>query len=232
MLYYVKSAFLGLLLALAAIFPCSAVPYNPAPGTYAYGNGTPISPLYGGLLGSYAKGLVSGDIAAGLSANSPVFSFRYGGTGVAVVKKITVSAAVNGTAFTAGSAHLDLFAARSFTVSDSAGTGATLTGNNAKLRTSFATTAVSDIRISSTATLTAGTRTLDTNPVSSVLFGAPATVTGTTLLPPYDLFKAANAGDYPLVLATNEGFVIQAVVPAMGVWNATVWVEWDEYAAF
>ena len=57
-------------------------------------------------------------------------------------------------------------------------------------------------------------------------------MTGTTLLPPYDLFKAANAGDYPMVLAANEGFVIQAVVPGTGVWNATVWVEWDEYAAY
>ena len=83
--------------------------------TYAYGNGQPISPLYGGLLGSYAKGIVSGDIAAGLSANSPVFSFRYGGSGVAVVKKITVSAVVNGTAFTAGSAHSDLLPRRSIT---------------------------------------------------------------------------------------------------------------------
>jgi hypothetical protein len=233
MFYYVKSAFLGLLLALAAIFPCSAVPYNPAPGLYAYGNGTPISPLYGGLLGSYAKALTSGTMAAGLTAASPVFSFRYGGTGVAVVKAVVISAAADTTSFgaAAGPAHLDLFAARSFTVSDSAGTGATLTGNNAKLRTSFATTAVSDIRISSTATLTAGTRTLDINPAASAFFGA-ASGAGISLLAPTNILKAPNAGDYTLVLAKNEGFVIQATVPGTGTWGLGVTVYWDEYAAW
>ncbi len=230
---HLKSAFIGLLLALAVIFPAAAVPYNPAPGLYAFGNGTPIAPLYGGLTGSYAKALVTGTMGAGLTGGAPVFSFRYGGTGLAVVKAVVVSAAADTTSFgaAAGPAHLDLFAARAFTASDSGGTAATLTTNNGKLRTSFATTAVSDIRISSTATLTAGTRTLDSNPATSAFFGA-ASGAGISLLAPTNILKAPNAGDYPLVLATNEGFVIQATVPGTGTWGMAVTVYWDEYAAF
>ena len=206
---------------------------NPAPTTYAYGPaGQPISPISGGLLGAYSKSMVSGTIAAGLAAESPVYSFRYGGTGIAVIRKVTVSAIVAGTAFTVGAANLELFAARSFTASDSGGTAGTLTGNNSKLRTSLATTAVSDIRIASTGTLTAGTRTLDTDQAATVAFSAPATLTFTNLLNSTELYKPGQAGDYPMELATNEGFVIQATVPATGTWTLQVLVDWEEYSAF
>lgn len=208
---------------------------NPPPTTYAYGQaGQAIAPLYGGLLGSYAKTLTSGTIGAGASAASPIYSMRYTGPGVAVVKRVTV-AATSLTAFAAGVGNIQLFAARAFTASDSGGTAGTLTGNNGKLRTSFATTAMGDIRVSSTAALTPGTRTLDTDPLGGFEFGiAGATPTAdTTFVPPGTLLiNPKNAGDYPLVLATNEGFVIQATVPITGTWTASVFVEWDEYANY
>ncbi len=229
---YLKAAFIGLLLGLAAIFPLAAAPVNPPPTAYAYGNGTPIAPLYGGLLGEYSMSLASGTIGAGASAASPIFSFRYGGSGVAIVKRVTITVYTRDTAFTAGDGIFRLFAARAFTASDSGGTAATLTTNNGKLRTSFATTAVSDVRISSTAALTAGTRTLDATALATVQVPVAGTVTYTTLLAPTDLWVKPTAGDYPAVFATNEGFIIAATVPATGTWSASVSVDWAEYSSF
>jgi hypothetical protein len=206
---------------------------NPAPTQYAYGPaGTPIAPLYAGLTGSYAKTLSTGTMGAGLASAAPIYSFRYTGANFAVIKRVTMSAGNAGTGFAAGVATFNLFAARAFTASDSGGTAGTLTGNNGKLRTSFVTTGVGDIRIASTGTLTAGTRTLDTDPLGGVTVGVPVTANATLVAAGTTLIDPKNAGDYPLVLATNEGFVIQATVPATGTWSGSVFVEWDEYSAY
>lgn len=214
--------FLAPAAAQVAGAPCLTGTYGPSC--------TGIGPLTTNLLGSYAKGLVSGTIGAGASANAPIYSFRYTGTGVAVIKRVVATAGNAGTGFASGVASFGLYAARAFTASDSGGTAGTLTGNNGKLRTSFVTTAVGDIRISSTAALTAGTRTLDTDPLGAVAVGVPTTANAALINA--TMIDPKNAGDYPLVLATNEGFVIQATVPATGTWSAAVWVEWDEYVSY
>lgn len=204
---------------------------NPAPTTYAYGpQGQPISPIGGGLLGSYSKSMVSGTIAAGLTGASPVYSFRYGGTGIAVVRSVKISMAeLTGSA--GGLGNFQMFAARAFTASDSGGTAGTLTGNTSKLRTSLATTAVSSIQIANTGTLTAGTRTLDADPLATLAF-ALTTTADTGSLPLTSLYNPSQAGDYPLELANNEGFVIQLTVPATGTEVIAVTVDWEEYSAF
>jgi hypothetical protein len=171
-------------------------------------------------------------MAAGLGAAAPIYSFRYGGSALAVIRNVWISAQDNTTGFAAGTATFNLFAARSFSASDSSGTAATLTGNNGKLRTSFGTTSVADIRISSTATLTAGTRTLDAQPWAALQQAVPVTV-GFQLFGPYQsFFQQPNVGAQPIQLANNEGFVIQATVPATGTWNVSVTTCWDEMAAF
>src|SRR6266404_4584697 len=182
------------------------------------------------LLGSYCMGANSGTMAAGLAGGSPVFSFRYGAANLAIIRKITAEADDITTAFVAGAAKFDLIAARSFTASDTGGTAGTLTGNNGKLRTSFATTGVSDFRVASTATLTAGTRTLDAQPLGSVEFAVPTSIDA-GLLPTTNIFLA-EIGQSPVVLAQNEGFVLQATVPGTGTWVFSVRVCWDEVSAF
>jgi hypothetical protein len=137
---------------------------------------------------------------------------------------------VLGTAFTAGAGLFNLFAARGFSASDTGGGALTMTTNNAKLRTAFATSGVQDIRCSATATLSAGTRTLDAAPLAAINVPVPATTVSTILVPLRNLYEA-RPGDWPLVLAANEGFVIQATVPATGIWNFSCNVEWDEVAA-
>ncbi len=199
----------------------------PGPQTAANSTSMTIGPP---LLGSYCMGANTGLMAAGLAGGSPIYSFRYGGANLAIVRKLSAEANDVSTAFVAGSAKLDVIAARSFSASDTGGTAATLTGNNGKLRTSFATTAVSDLRISSTATLTAGTRTLDAQPLATVEFPV-STAIDAALIPTTVLYQA-QVGESPLVLATNEGFVIQATVPGTGTWSASVRVCWDEVSAF
>lgn len=182
------------------------------------------------LLGSYCMGASTGTMAAGLAGGSPIYSFRYGGANLAIIRRVSAEADDITTAFVAGAAKLDLIAARAFTASDTGGTAATLTGNNGKLRTSFATTGVSDLRISSTATLGTGTRTLDAQPLATVEFGVTTSIDA-GLLPTTDLIRQ-NVGESPLILATNEGFVIQATVPGTGTWEFSARVCWDEVTAF
>lgn len=226
----------GMMLSVLALVALTLLPSAAlAQGVVgAYGpTGSAIIPQYAGLLGAYSKSMSSGTIGAGASANSPVFSFRYGGSGgnVAVVRRVNITVAGTATAFAAGTGIFEMYAARSFTASDTGGTAGTLTGNNSKLRTSFPTTQLADFRISSTAALSAGTRTLDSNPLASVNV-AVGTSTSAQLLGQTVFYEPGQAGDYPLILAANEGFVIQATVPATGTWSIQVRVDWEEYSAY
>lgn len=220
------------IITLGQVAKASSVPVTLAtehigPNTFANSQSITIGPT---LLGSYSMGANTGTMAAGLAGGAPVFSFRYGAANLAIVRKILIEADNITTAFVAGAAKFDLIAARSFTVSDTGGTAGTLTTNNGKLRTSYATTGVSDFRISSTATLTAGTRTLDAQPLASVEFAVPTSIDA-DLLPTTALFQS-QVGESPLILAQNEGFVIQATVPGTGTWVFSVRVCWDEVSAF
>lgn len=225
-----SKALAAALLASVAISPAFSQAFNPAPTNYAYGNYTPIGPRVGGLLGSYAVSMTSGTMAAALAAASDIYAFRYTGTGYAVVRKVSISAATL-TGFAAGTAQFNVFPARAFTAAEAGGTAATLTGNNGKLRTSFATTA-STIRAASTAALTPGTYTLDTQAWGTSNVATPTT-SNVQLLANTDIISPTNFGaNYPVALANNEGFVVQATVPATGTWNFVVTVWYDEFSAY
>ena len=231
MKHFWKSLAAGVALGAILSAPLAAAPANPVQNQPAFGGPVGIGPNYNALLGSYAKGMTSGVIAAGASAGAPIFDFQYTGPGLAVIRKVTISVGDAGTGFAAGNAHFDLYAARAFTAADTGGTAGTLTGNNAKLRTSFPTTALGAIMIANTGAMSAGTRTLDTDPLGSVS-AATTTTAGLAVLAPTDLLAPKNAGDYPAVFATNEGFEIQATVPATGTWTVSVTVYWDEYSSY
>ena len=133
-----------------------------------------------GSLGAYRVALVSGTMAAALAANSPIVSFRNGNASNLIMPRLVEFSAGNtATAFTAGICSFNLFRATSFSASDTGGTASLPAAQN-KLRTSFGSSLMtagnnSDIRVSSTATLTAGTRTKDTIPIGSVQSSVPAT---------------------------------------------------------
>lgn len=190
-------------------------------------------PVEYGSLGIYQKTLTSGTMAAGLAAAANVYSWRWGdATRLGVVQRIRLTGlAGSATAFTAGFASFKVFAARSFTASDSGGTAGTLTGNNSKLRTSMGTTLLTDVRISSTAALTAGTRTLDTDPTSQLTWSI-GVVVSVIYAGQVTLFGEDVGPSMPYVCAQNEGFVCQATVPATGTWQFGVTSLWAEVSSF
>jgi hypothetical protein len=129
--------------------------------------------------------------------------------------------------------------ARSWTVAGSGGTRATMTGNNQKLRTSFATSEVNDIGISTTSNLSLGTKSLDAQDIVGVnysaLTGAITVATQGTLVPKTNLLGEFVGGlAFPVVLANQEGFVIRtgAANPAGMTWHFTVDVAWSEVDTF
>ena len=185
-------------------------------------------PIISGTLGSYTCAQQSGVMAAGLAANAPVWAMRYAGANLCIVEKVIFDGLGSIVGFAAGVVQLRLFVKRANTTSASAGTSATLTGNNCKLRTSYATTGVADIRIASTAILTPGGGANDIQPAGAVLNGVPATA---GIGVPGGVFYDAHHVGHPIILATNEGLELQATVPATGTWIFGVSVRWTEVTA-
>jgi len=197
-------------------------------------------PINYGSLGMYRLGAVSGTIAAALGAGAEMFQFRWpDATNLALVYKVFISAGANVAATAAGLCSFVMTAARSWTAAGSGGTRLALTTNNCKLRTSMGTSLVNDAGISTTAGLTAGTKTLDATNMGaqSVTIGTGAITTAVSLMLLNDarLFDSDGEGQHPLILAQNEGFVIRngaVVFPATMTWNFGVQVVWAEAAAF
>jgi len=181
------------------------------------------------VIGYYSVSGASGALT-GVAANGPVFSFRNTGSNLILVRRLSIRF-VTTTAFTAAQGlDYQLLRANSFTASDTGGTALYTAGQN-KHRNSFTNiTSAPDIRISSTGALTAGTRTLETAGMG--IAGGSSTGVGTSMLTE-DLL-GYDSGDYPLVLAQNEGFVITngIAMGAAGVIRLQVSVEYAETAAY
>lgn len=194
---------------------------------------TTLRPLDYGTLGSYRVSGLSGTMAAGLAANAEVFQFRWvDATRLCVVTSVLWDGlSGSATAFAAGFAKVDMVVARSWTADGSGGTTLTLAGNNQKMRSSMNTTLIGGSRIASTAALSAGTKTLDTQAVGQYS-AAIGTATSTQWIPQFDLFHADPGGESPLILSQNEGFVVRATVPATGTWQFGVTVCWTELTAY
>lgn len=194
---------------------------------------TTLRPIDYGSFGGYRLAQLSGTMAAGLAANSEIFQFRWAdATRLCIVTSVIFDGlSGSATAFTAGFGKVDMLVARSWTADGSGGTAATITGNNAKQRSSMGTTLLGAARVASTAALTAGTKTLDTQAIGqySTTFG---TVANVQAIPQFDLFHMDPGGESPLILAQNEGFVVRATVPATGTWQFGVTVCWTEVSAY
>lgn len=193
-------------------------------------------------LGHYRVQTNTGTLAAALAANAQVFQFKWtDATKLAVITKLKTRF-LPLTPFTAATltdhTSFDAVMVRSY-AAGGGGTALTLTGNNAKMRTSMATS-LAAINISTTAALTAAT-TLDAQPFAqSIRKGNrvnPAAATEEVVMPTADGMELdfdMGGGDYPLVLAQNEGFVIRnrTVWPAAGTGILSVMVGWAEVNSF
>jgi hypothetical protein len=230
---------------------------NAAPPSYTEGNQTGVSMDLNGIirvnnhppsvLGCYMVNGRTGTYG-GQAAGAPLFAMRWGdATHFAIVQSVKINVATTTAATAATQAERELIIARSWTVSDSGGTAVTLTGNNQKMRTSQATSLVTDMRFGQP--LTAGTRTLDANPVSSVVSFLALNMTGMDIgcgaggpfvsgtawtcvggLGMVSLLDV-NSGDYPIFLAQNEGILVRIgkdAQPTTAVQQTYVSVKWCE----
>jgi len=200
---------------------------------------TAARPLDTGALGHFRYGGFTGILPAALAANSEIFQFRWADpTRLCVVRKIRVSAAVSTTMFAAGvPVQLDLVKATAWSVAGSGGTNANV-GANLRKRTSMSISLVvsNDMRIATTAALGAGTKTLEGLSLSALVAAGPITgsLDGTIIDVGTVLWESeVGDGEHPLILTTNEGFVVRSVaVPATGTWMVAFTVDWAEIATY
>jgi hypothetical protein len=175
--------------------------------------------------------------SSSVAANAPLFSMRYApGTGaVAVITKISVGFAQT-VGWTAAAAHeFGVFVARSWTVSDSGGTQVVVTGNTNKARTTMDPTGMTDVRVASTTTFTAGTRTLDTNAMGLTIIPTSQVAVASAVYPfMQEVIFDHNTSDHPIVLQNNEGIVINNITafPAAGTAKMIFNIEWFEASAY
>jgi hypothetical protein len=191
-----------------------------------------------GLIGGhYAVSVYSGTIAASLTANSVLFSMRWAdATKVMVLKRLFAWMALTGAPGAATGFPLEAIRATSFTASFSANnTNTTPATSSQKMRTSnmagsvFSTAGA--IQICTTAGMTGMTYTLDTAGfASNTLQGTAATGAGGSL----PLYDENEFGQHPLVLSTNEGFVIRNPIAYPGTTTVQLGVVawWLETAAY
>ena len=187
------------------------------------------------ILGAYQIGLTSGALTVA-AAGSTVYSFRWAPavtTNLCMLRRVEIGFSTI-TAFTAAqSLQYSMQLARQWTANDTGGTAAAFTQTNTgKFRTTMPTSAFAgggQIMIANTGANAAGTRTLDTQAMAFTQGSSTALATTMLNNPIYQ----HQTGDYPIILAANEGFIINNVqlMGATGVINLTVNVEWFEMAA-
>lgn len=189
--------------------------------------------------GGYRIAMYTGSMVAGLAAGAPIFSCRWTSTAARMIVQSIMLDFYTVTAYgTAQAIGNSLWFARSFTVSDSAGTPITTTqANDQALDTkqigvagtgqSLIFSGSGDMRIATTLTLTAGTRTLDDQALYSWI--GSSTAIGTSSNNP-DLQMGWQDATNPLTIRANEGFIItnDILLGATGVivWN--IGIEWTE----
>lgn len=194
-----------------------------------------------GALGNYQIGLYSGVVAAGMTGPLAIWEMRWPVSGYnALVRRLRFWAMMDGTAFAQGSVIFSLFRATKFTVLDATGaqTAPVILGKDQGLSQRYAPSQLQStgpagaspaFAILSTANtgLTAGTKTLDANPIA-VLGGSVGASPLARITEGY-FIDPTEAGGEPIELMQNEGLVIRAeLVAATGTWKFGVEVGWRE----
>jgi hypothetical protein len=195
-----------------------------------------------GSLGMYSMGLgFDNVIAVDLPANSELLHFRWThASNLCLVNHVNVSGDPVAQASTAVLLAFSLTVARAWTANGTGGTVITM-GSKFKLRTSMGDSLVGQIRYASSGVgLGAGTKTLDATAIGAIAFSI---TTGTLsvrhlmrMTPPESrLLYSGKEGNHPLVLGTNEGFVLRSgdnAWPAGAVWIPLTNFSWGEVGTF
>jgi hypothetical protein len=186
-------------------------------------------------------------IAARTATAGQLFNFRWPaaatvGSTNAYIKHIGAKFFLSTAYGTAQETGCDLILAHAFTVNGTNGTavdvGSTVTATN-KLSSGMATSLITAgcVRVADTAAITAGTHTLDANPIGylsaySSAIGITVPTTGSGARDGFGTLFSAHESAHraPIILDADQGFVIRngPVMGATGVGHWEFLVEWDE----
>ena len=186
------------------------------------------------ILGHYRA--VGTATAAAYASNAILGAFRYtDANSFAVILQVQLIVSVV-TAVTAQRVDpAQLFVARGYTAADvTNATTLTTSGNNQKLRSSMGTSLATVTVTSAAAGQTGGTKVVDANPVGQTGMGGIGGLGTASGSGPNWLYKQDEFGAHPLVLAANEGILVQwgATAVATGTVEATIQIDWAEVPAF
>lgn len=196
----------------------------------------------GGLLGGHHSICVNfSNTAAKPAAASDVFSLRWSDTTwLFVLLKLTLTVSTTTTYTASLIQDAALYKATGFTVAASAGTQVTaVLGSNQRMRMTMSPTKITTsgsglLWISSGDLLTAGTRVIDSYPLGYMSWLNPITTVNAPSR--YDLFDCSGNGHkHPIVLAANEGLVVQTPIgnaQAAGVSKWAFTMDWAEVTSF
>ena len=178
--------------------------------------------------GSYACSLSSGTVAAATFSTAAVgWACRWTSATIScLVRRLNVSLTSLSTGFTAGQGIFQVFFVTGYNAAGSSGATATLTGRNCKKKSTFGTTNMTEIRVSTTGALTGQTWQVDTQGQAITNYGINAT-TNLQQLATTDLIVRDPTSWCP-VLSQNEGLALYITTPATGTCAFTVTFEWDE----
>lgn len=196
---------------------------------------TSIQGTMGGKVGGHYRAFAYTSAIAP-SANVVLANLRATDPGLLiVVTRVSVVVTV-ATAVTAQrNDPIGMFIARNYTVEETTNaTAATLTGLNARLRSTIMSGPTATVRTTSNAAgMTGGTKTVDSNAVG--LAGPNQALVGLgTGWPAQDIFQNEANGAHPIVLQQSEGLVMQwgATTLATGTVVVGVGFCWAEVPAF
>jgi hypothetical protein len=183
-----------------------------------------------GTFGSYQTSQFSGT-NTGVSLGATIFSFRWTDvTRLCIIRKVSMRMSTIAAATVLQELGVYCSVARNWTTPDSAGN---IMPAASKKRASMGASVQVNANmqhISGAAGLTQGTKVLDPSPFLVGQTSIPANSAGTIEC----VFDATDPSRYPLVLAANEGFVVNSIanISATGSARFIYLVEWDEVASY
>lgn len=196
-----------------------------------------VRPVSYGERGSYRVSATTGNMAA--YSNASIVSFRWADPNrIALVWGVDMSTHSSGGQTGGVFANLGLYIARNYTAVGSGGSVLTIPGappNNQKIRTDMGESLVSEIRVASTAGLTDGTWTLDSQPIGLRTFS----IRDTALGPIGNFLGTPLFGNLEkhcpnaIALVQNEGFTIRGTAAINGTTMTIASnIAWSEVAIF
>lgn len=191
-----------------------------------------------GANGSYILAASTGDlttIAAGTASAGFLFAFRWAQlTQICVINKLRVRWYTNAGFTAAQLVGISAYIGRGYTVSSSGGTAITGSASAMAKRASYGNSNVADARVSTTAALTAGTVTLDPQPIAigyAREMAAAATLPGQVISLSYEWDQGQSM---PIQLTQNTGIIVrnEVLMGAGGTARVVVELDWSECTAY